>query len=168
MTAPVKPFDPLAIIESLERHRVAYVLIGELAGVIHGTDEIANSVDICPQMKADNLERLGKALKTLDARTSDGGPAAVDGTALAGHAAVALGSPAGDITIVPQPDGTTGYDDLRRKATREPLGGGVRASVARVDDLARIISAAGATHDADRLSALRHIAERELGRGVGR
>ena len=168
MSEAAKPFDPLAILETLERHRVAFILVGDLAGVIHGTDEIANSVDICPQMKADNLERLGKALDALEARTGEGERVAVDGTVLAGQATVALESPAGDIAIVPQPEGTTGYDDLRRKATREPLGGGVRASVARVDDLARIISAAGATHDADRLAALRHIAERELGRGISR
>ena len=34
----VSDFDPLAILGALERHRVAYVLVGDLAGVLHGTD----------------------------------------------------------------------------------------------------------------------------------
>ena len=70
-------FDPLRIIDSLERHRVNYVLIGVLAGVLHGTDEIADSVDICPQMKPENLDRLNEALVELGAESVPGALIAV-------------------------------------------------------------------------------------------
>ena len=42
-----------------------YVLIGALAGVLHGTDEITSGVDICPQVKDENLERLEAAIVEL-------------------------------------------------------------------------------------------------------
>ena len=47
-------FDPLAILGALERHRVAYVIIGDLAGVLHGTDLSANNVEITPSLKPEN------------------------------------------------------------------------------------------------------------------
>lgn len=39
MTEPA-PFDPYALLRALERHQVAYVLIGGLARVLHGSDEV--------------------------------------------------------------------------------------------------------------------------------
>lgn len=50
-------FDPLAILGALEPHRVAYVLAGDLAGVLHGTDLTADSVEITPSLKPENAER---------------------------------------------------------------------------------------------------------------
>jgi hypothetical protein len=47
----------------------------------------------------------------------------------------------GELKVVPTPVGTRGYDDLRRAANREPLGRGVRPSVASIGDLARMASA---------------------------
>jgi hypothetical protein len=43
--------------------------------------------------------------------------------------------------LVPEPAGTRGYDDLRRRAEREPLGRGLRPQVASADDLARMLGA---------------------------
>jgi hypothetical protein len=42
---------------------------------------------------------------------------------------------------VPEPAGTRGYDDLRRRADREPLGRGLRPQIASADDLARTLGA---------------------------
>jgi transcriptional regulator with XRE-family HTH domain len=43
------PFDPYAILSALERQRVAYVVIGDFARVIHGVDEIAQELVIRPR-----------------------------------------------------------------------------------------------------------------------
>src|SRR4051794_20971852 len=67
----------------------------------------------------------------------------------------------GELKIVPRPEGTRGYDDLRRAATREPLGSGVRPSVASVGDLARMLAALGREGDEPRLRALHRLAELE-------
>jgi hypothetical protein len=69
--------------------------------------------------------------------------------------------------IVPEPVGTRGYDDLRRAATREPLGQGVRPSVASPGDLARMLGALGREVDLAPLRMLHRVIvlERERARG---
>ena len=57
-------------------------------------------------------------------------------------------------------------DDLRRHASREPLGRGVRPSVASVGDLARMLAALGREQDVPHLHELRRL--RELERGPAR
>ena len=64
MTAP---FDPYAILTALERQRVAYVVIGSFARVIHGVDEIAHELEITPSRQPPNLARLQRALHELGA-----------------------------------------------------------------------------------------------------
>ena len=73
----------------------------------------------------------------------------------------------GELKIVPEPAGTRGYDDLRRAATREPLGQGVRPSVASTGDLARMLGALGRDQDLENLRMLRRLIEldRDLHRG---
>jgi hypothetical protein len=153
-------FDPLAILGALERHRVAYVLIGALARVIHGTDELTTGVDITPQRKPDNLERLATCLTDLQARPATGRSRRLDLAPVEAGEITAFRSPAGRIRVVPEPAGTRrGYDDLRRKATREPLGQGVRASVASIGDLARRAAALGRDQDEPILAQLRRLQE---------
>ena len=60
--------------------------------------------------------------------------------------------PHGELKIVPEPAGTRGgYDDLRRAATREPIGKGLRPRVASTADLARMLAALGREPDMPRL-----------------
>jgi len=67
----------------------------------------------------------------------------------------------GELKIVPEPIGTRGYDDLRRAANREPLGRGVRPSVASIGDLARMVSALGDEERIPQLMQLRRLVELE-------
>jgi hypothetical protein len=162
-------FDPLAILGALERHRVAYVLIGALARVIHGTDELTTGVDVAPQTKPENLERLAACLAELGARPATGRSKRVDLGHVESGEILAFRSPAGLVRVVPEPAGTRrGYDDLRRKATREPLGQGVRASVASIGDLARMAAALGRARDEAVLGQLRRLQVLDRALGVGR
>jgi hypothetical protein len=84
---------------------------------------------------------------------------------------IPLHSPHGELKIVPEPAGTRrGYDDLRRAATREPLGRGLRPRVASIGDLARMLAARGREQDLPTLQQLRHLREleRSLPRGIER
>ena len=58
-------FDPVAILAALERHRIAYILTGDLAGVLQGSDLLARKVEVVPSLKPENLERLERALADL-------------------------------------------------------------------------------------------------------
>ena len=67
-----------------------------------------------------------------------------------------------------EPAGTRGYDDLRRAATREPLGQGVRPSVASVGDHVRMLAALDREQDVEPLRRLRRLVELERGPGQSR
>jgi hypothetical protein len=161
---PSRRFDPLGLLAVLDRHRVAYIVIGAFGRVVHGAEEVTRGVDIVPSPKPDNLERLNAALDELDATAPDGRSASAD--TIGGGAVIELSTSRGELKIVQQPDGTRGYEDLRRTATREPLGRGVRPAVASIDDLARMLAALGREEDQEKLRDLRRLAELELGRGV--
>jgi hypothetical protein len=141
----------------LDRHRVNYIVIGALARVIHGADEVTDGLDIAPSQRAENIRRLEAAVHELgtDMRSPD-----------PEQEAIVLATTAGELRVVFEPDGTQGYDDLRRAMTREPLGAGVRPAVASVGDLARMLAAHGQETDLARLQGLRRIAEIEKGRGI--
>jgi hypothetical protein len=156
-------FDPLATLRALDAERSSYILIGALARVIHGADERTIGVDITPSMKAANVQRLTRALENLDARTTDGAPIELD----TAKAVIELDTRFGRVNVVPEPAGTRGYDDLRRAASREPIGAGLRPVVASAPDLARMLAALGREQDADRLHMLRRLIELEHGRDRG-
>jgi hypothetical protein len=159
-------FDPIAVLQALDRHRVTYIVIGGLGRVIHGSDELTDGIDIVPSTREENLRRLGLALEDLDARRADGKRLALEQD-LVRQPVLELWTDAGELKIVPEPAGTRGYDDLRRAAMREPLGHGVRPSVASLGDHARMLAALDREQDHEPLYTLRHLIEleRELTRG---
>jgi hypothetical protein len=156
------PFDPYAILAALDRRGVAYVVIGSFARVVRGAEELLDGLDIVPSLRPQNLRRLEQALVDLQAVGVDGDPISLDE---AHDALIRATSPAGELKILPEPEGTRGYDDLRRAATREPLGRGLRPSVASTGDLARMLAALGRDEDRPKLQALRQVAELERSLG---
>ena len=151
-------FDPLAILGALERHRIAYVLVGDLAGVLHGTDLTADTVEITPSLKPENAERLDHALDDLEVPEKQ--RAALRATTSESHS-LTIPTKKGEITISAAPIGTRGYDDLRRAAQREPLGRGIRVPVASTPDLIRSLSIDGG--DAILEQRLRRLVDLEQG-----
>lgn len=160
-------FDPIAVIRAFERRRVTYIVVGTLGRVIQGSDEVTGGIDIVPSTREENVRRLALALDDLNARRRDGKQLAVDEN-LASEPTLELDTDAGEVKIVPTPAGTRGYDDLRRAATREPLGAGLPPSVASLGDHARMLAALGREQDLARLRTLRRVIEleRELGLGL--
>jgi len=158
------PFDPYAMLAALEHQRTVYVLIGAFARVIQGTDELTRGVDLTPSLRAENLRRLEAALQELDASRLDGKPVVLDEATIRDEPLIELRTVGGELKIVPEPAGTRGgYDDLRRAATREPLGRGLRPSVASIGDLARMTAALRREQDLEPLRQLRYLRELELG-----
>jgi hypothetical protein len=145
MTRP--DFDPYAILRELESERVSYVLVGALARVIQGSDELTDGLDLTPSPRQKNLDRLQAALEHLNARRVDGRPLELTEDTLRDTPMLELRSDAGEIKIVPEPEGTRGYDDLRHRADHEPIGEGLRPAVADPGDLVRMLEALGLEHD---------------------
>lgn len=157
-------FDPRRILAALEREYVAYVLIGGLARILRGADETTNGLDISASVRASNLPRLQQALEGLDAVPATGRRKTLDLSQLDQQPVVLLKTLAGELQLVAAPAGTrNGYDDLRRSATREHIGQGLRPTVASTADLARMAAALGRDADLQRLGQLRRITELEIG-----
>jgi hypothetical protein len=160
-------FDPIAILKALDQRRLAnYILIGGLGRVLQGSGEVTNGVDITPAMREETLRRLALALDDLEGRRADGKPLNLERD-LARLPVLDLATRAGELKIVPEPAGTRGYDDLRRGATREHLGSGLRISVASLGDHARMLSALGREQDAAPLRTVRRAIELERHLGLG-
>jgi hypothetical protein len=159
-------FDPVRLLQALDRRGVSYVVIGALGRVIHGSGELTNGLDIVPSLRPENLRRLALALEDLGATRPDRRPFVLEQT-LTAEPVLELRTDAGELKIVPQPAGTRGYDDLRRAANREPLGRGLRPSVASIGDHARMLASLGRDHNNETLRTLRRLIEleRQLERG---
>ena len=148
-------FDPYALFEALERHRVGYVVVGGLARVVHGSGERTSGLDIVPSLREDNLRHLADAVEDVGAPRA--APAAVQSGELTEGEPVAIGTRAGRLRIVPSPWGTRGYDDFRIRSNRENLGRGLRPRIASRVDLVRMLEASGRTRDLERLQRLRRM-----------
>jgi hypothetical protein len=164
---PETTFDPYAILAALERERVAYVLIGGLARVIEGSDELTRGVDLTPSTRPENLRRVEAALRSLNAQRQDGKPLSLEAGVLAADRVVVAESDYGEVKIVPAPAGTRGYDDLRRAARREPIGQGLRVPVASPGDLVTMLSAQERDEDALKIETMRRVVEPARGLALG-
>jgi hypothetical protein len=158
-------FDPYELLGNLQSRSVSFVVIGAFARVVHGTRELTDGIDITPSMREENLTRLEAALEDFDARRADGQP--LDLLNPSGRV-IELETRAGELNLVPEPAGTRGYDDLRRASRREPLGHGLRPSVASIGDHARMLAALDREQDRQPLLTLRRLIELEHERSRGR
>jgi hypothetical protein len=145
---------------AFQRAEVAFVVIGGLARVIRGADEITYGVDICPSPLKANGPRFTAALADLSAvevpitQAENHGPD--------NDTSFAFNTPFGPLTVVAAPGGVPkGYDALRPAATREHLGGGLQPLVASTADLITMAAARGRPEDLARLPELQHILKLE-------
>ncbi len=139
--------------------------------MIQGTEELTHGLDLVPSTRGENLRRLALALEDLGAERVDDKRLLLDESTIRDEPLIELQTSRGELKVVPEPAGTRGgYDDLRRAATREPLGKGLRPSVASIGDLARMLAALGREQDLPQLEQLRRLREleRSLSRGLER
>jgi hypothetical protein len=57
--------DLRAVMKVLGRHRVAYVICGGVACILHGVSRVTQDIDLCVEMTDENLNRLIAAAKDL-------------------------------------------------------------------------------------------------------
>jgi hypothetical protein len=164
MAEPV-PYSPDKILEVLERHDVRYVVIGGLAAEIRGSPYITRDVDVTPARNRENFVKLAAALNELEARLRVpdlDSPLEIplDERSFDQGTTWTYVTKHGDLDVALLPDGTQGYDDLRRAATREQLTDSLEVSVASLADVIRSKEAAGREKDRAVLPALRQVLER--------
>jgi hypothetical protein len=156
-----EPFDPKRALEVLNRHGVAFVVVGAIAAIAQGYPLNTGDLDVTPQRSRANVERLVAALVELEAKlrtAQDPGEFPVDVPTLEGADAWRLTTTAGDLDLVFVPAGTRGYDDLRRDAVEVTIG--VPVLVASLRDVIRMKEGSNRPKDQAQLPALRATLER--------
>jgi len=168
VTAKAAEFDPVRMFRALRGAEVEFVLVGGMAAILHGDVGVTVDVDIVPERKPDNLNRLASALRSLGARIrTEGVP---DGLAfdvsgaflrnLAPESILNLTTRAGDLDLTFRPSGTEGFADLRRDAIEIEAARGVRILVASLADVIRSKEAANREKDRLALPRLRRLLDR--------
>lgn len=164
MPADRPELDPLPMLEALERHGVRYVVIGGLAAQLRGAPIVTYDLDVSPARDRENLDRLAAALSGLSGRpriadAPAGLEVPLDGAMLAGFQNLSFDTPFGQIDLVLLPDGTRGYEDLVRAATRLRVSEDLEVPVAQLADVVRSKAAAGRAKDHAQLPILREALE---------
>lgn len=72
MTYGQPPLDRLALLASLARNGVRFVLVGGLAAHAHGATRATQDADICCEWSSENLAHLAASLTELQARLKIG------------------------------------------------------------------------------------------------
>ncbi|MGC1419429.1 MAG: hypothetical protein WA786_04840 [Acidimicrobiales bacterium] len=164
MTEPVR-YRPDEILAALERHQVLYVVIGGLAAELRGSPYVTRDVDVTPARTRANFTKLAAALRELDARiripdVEEPLALALDERSFEQGTTWTFVTRHGYLDIALLPDGTRGYDDLRRSATQEQITDTVTVLVAALADVIRSKEAAGREKDRAVLPILRQVLER--------
>jgi hypothetical protein len=154
-------FRPRPILDALIAHRVDFVVIGGIAGVLRGSSYPTYDLDVAYARNAENLERLASALLQLRA-TLRGAPPdlpfTLDAKTLENGAHFTFDTPYGSVDILTDPDGAPKYDELKSAAgAPQPLG--VLVYAASLDHLIGMKEAAGRTKDKLMASEYRMLAD---------
>jgi hypothetical protein len=158
------------LLEVLDRHAVDFVVIGGIAGIIHGSAYPTYDFDVLYARDDKNLERMAGALSELGV-TLRGAPAdlpfQLDARTLAAGCNFTFESKYGHFDILGEAAGMRDYEAIRANAKRDEAYG-VQIRVASIDDLIRMKRAAGRSKDKLMAEELIAIAEDQRRAAKGR
>lgn len=162
-------FDPVRICTILNEERVDYVVVGGFAAVVHGSALPTRDIDVVPSRTPDNLDRLARALKRMNAMIRTNGdpvPAPLDGAFPANmplmlNLVTDLGEM--DLTFAPS-GGLGGFDEWDVHAIVVEISDGLAVHIASLDDIIDSKRAANRPKDQRALPYLESLRE-QIGDG---
>jgi len=150
-------FDAFGILRLLHTHGVNFVIVGGIAGILHGSNLITNDLDICFARDRENLRRLAAVLNEIHARLRNFPrelPYVVDEHALRLGETFTFETDLGLFDCLGNPAGTDGYLQLRGNAECMTVDG-MPTYVASLADLILMKEAANREKDQWALVTLR-------------
>jgi transcriptional regulator with XRE-family HTH domain len=137
------------LLGALIRNGVDFVVVGGVAGWVHGSSYPTFDLDVAYARGQANLERLAKALRELRARWRGGPPdlpIELDAAMLDKGANFTFETPFGNFDVLGELSGVGDYEELRREARTE-LYDGLEIRVASLDHLIAMKSSADRVKD---------------------
>ena len=157
--------DLAQIIPGLVSGKVDFILIGGMAGILHGSAHVTFDIDLVYDRSAANLKRLARALQPLEPSLRDapsGIPFKLDFTTLRNGSNFTLTTNLGDIDLFGEVTGGGTYNDLLRNSF-DIQAFGVRFKVVDLPTLIRIKEAAGRVKDREAVAELRVLLDEQKG-----
>lgn len=154
-------FDPNPVLERFAQAEIDFVVIGGVAGGIHGSSFGTYDVDLAYSREPENLEKVAELLRSLDAKLRGapaGLPFLLDAATLKAGAKFTFTTSLGAIDLLGDPAGAPPYERLRAAATViDVRGHDVR--VASLDHLIAMKEAAGRPKDRQQATEYRTISD---------
>lgn len=142
-------FDPKPVLERFAEAGIDFVVIGGVAGGIHGSSYGTFDIDLAYSREPENLEKMAAVLRSLAARLR-GAPAEVpfqlDAETQRRGANFTFTTAMGSIDLLGDPAGAPPYEKLRDAAIVVHLGG-MPVRVASLDHLIAMKEASGRPKD---------------------
>ncbi len=151
-----------AILRRLHDHQVEFVVVGGMAGIIHGSSIVTEDLDVCAPFTTENLSRLLAALQDSNPRhrmMTHRPPLSDDPDTLATFKNLYLQSDLGQLDILSAIDEVGSYEYVRRRSTAVDLGG-LALRVLNLDALIRAKAAMSRPKDRQALAELQALLER--------
>lgn len=137
------------ILRRLRAEAVPFVLLGDLAEVVHGAPRtLVRTLDICHSSGVAAARHLAGVLRDLGASPL---PDVAD---LRDSAEVQVTTPAGDLRLITRTAAGDDYEQLARNASRLIIDTSLRVDVASLEDLVRVRRARAEIGDLEILAAL--------------
>ena len=167
------PLRPRPLLEALVRHEVRFIILGGVAERMLGSPRTTDDFDICPETSRANLDRLAGVLNDVGARwlpqgLEDTGFDPVEpwnAWSFKSQLSLALITSYGRFDIWFRPDGTTGYNDLIKRAVEVEVGP-LKAKAVHLEDSMRIKRAIGGPKYLGHLPLLRDVHRQRRARGL--
>jgi predicted nucleotidyltransferase len=161
------PLDRAALLDSLNRHGVRFILVGGLAAQAYGASRATQDADICPEWSTENLAQLAEALTELRARLKIGERSVdtlgvdLDARTLHSFEIGAWRTSAGDVDVLLGIPAATRSDLLRYEQLAENAVelriDQIRVLVASLADIIRSKEVVGRPKDREALDELRRL-----------
>ena len=144
------------ILHGLVSHEIAFVVIGGVAAVLHGSARVTNDLDICYDPAEPNVDRLAALLTTWNPypRGWEAGlPFTMDTRTLRTTPTMTLTTTEGDLDVMPEVSGIGNYAAVLR-ASIAMSASGVSFMVLDLDALVRSKRSTGRERDLSQLPEL--------------
>ena len=141
--------DAGPVLEALIAGGVDFVVVGGIAGTLHGSSYPTYDLDVAYSRDPANLKRLSRVLAELDVKLNyapEDLPFVVDDTTLSNGANFTFDTPFGRFDILGHIPGVSSYEDLRRDSEEATIEGHP-LRVASIDHLIAMKRAANRTKD---------------------